>query len=124
MRRSPYGGHVTVAAHMPSAHRRYADRRPTSRIGPNTAVLVERMMRDRPHPEQGYRSAMGVIFLARRYEPERVEAACKRALTINTVNYSSLAAILRSGLDRAVPERESLLPLPTHDNIRGTAYYR
>ena len=130
VRRSPYGGHVTVAAHMPSAHRRYADRTPASligrarRIGPNTAVLVERMMRDRPHPEQGYRSAMGVISLARRYEAERVEAACERALTINALSYSSLTAILRSGLDRAAPEREPLLPLPTHDNIRGPAYYR
>ncbi len=115
VRRSPYGGHVTIAAHMPSAHRRYADRTPASligrasRVGPNTAVLVERMMRDRPHPEQGYRSAMGVISLARRYEPERIEAACERALTINAVSYSSLAAILRSGLDRAEPEREPLL---------------
>ena len=115
---------------MPSAHRRYADRTPASligrarRIGPNTAVLVERMMRDRPHPEQGYRSAMGVISLARRYEAERVEAACERALTINALSYSSLTAILRSGLDRAAPEREPLLPLPAHDNIRGPAYYR
>ncbi len=115
---------------MPKAHRRYADRTPRNlidqacRIGPSAALLVERMMRDRPHPEQGYRSAMGVISLSRRYEPDRVEAACERALTINTTSYSSLAAILRSGLDRAWPEREPLLPLPPHANIRGPDYYR
>ena len=51
--------------HMPKARPRYADRTPASlitmaaRIGVNTATLVERMMRERPHPEQGYRSAMG-----------------------------------------------------------------
>ena len=67
---------------------------------------------------------MGVISLSRRYEPERVEAACERALTINATSYSSIVAILRSGLDRARPEREPLLPLPAHDNIRGAAYYR
>ena len=130
VRRSPYGGHATIAAHMPRAHRRYADRTPANLIGragridPNAALPVERMMRDRPHPEQGYRSAMGVISLSRRYEPERVEAACERALTINATSYSSIVAILRSGLDRARPEREPLLPLPAHDNIRGAAYYR
>jgi len=130
VRRSPHGGHATIPAHMPKAHRRYADRTPrnlidqASRIGPNAALLVERMMRDRPHPEQGYRSAMGVISLSRRYEPDRVEAACERALTINTTSYSSLAAILRSGLDLAGPEREPLLPLPPHANIRGPDYYR
>ena len=67
---------------------------------------------------------MGVISLARRYAPERVEAACARARAINAVSYSSRAAILRPGLDRAAPEREPLLPLPAHDNIRGPAYYR
>ena len=82
------------------------------------------MMRDRPHPEQGYRSAMGVISLSRRYEPERVQAACERALAINSVTYSSLAAILKSGLDRARPESKPPLPLPPHANIRGPDYYR
>jgi len=68
-------------------------------IGANTAILVERMMRDRPHPEQGYRSAFGVLSLARRYERERLEAACERALIINAISYSSVNAILKSGLE-------------------------
>ncbi len=66
----------------------------------------------------------GLLPRLRRYEPERVEAACARALTINTTSYSSLAAILKSGLDRTRPEREPLLPLPPHTNIRGPGYYR
>ncbi|RWC23142.1 MAG: IS21 family transposase, partial [Mesorhizobium sp.] len=63
--------------------------------------LVERMMRDRPHPEQGYRSAMGILSLAPRYGPERLDAACERALLINAIAYSSVTAILKAGLDRA-----------------------
>jgi transposase len=57
---------------MPKAHQRYANMTPASlikmaaRIGVNAATPVERMMRERPHPEQGYRSAMGIIALARR----------------------------------------------------------
>jgi transposase len=71
MRTSQRRGHVTVNEHMPKAHQRYANMSPASlierasKMGPNTAMFVERLMRDRPHPEQGYRSAMGILSLAR-----------------------------------------------------------
>jgi hypothetical protein len=74
VRRWQRAGHVTVNEHMPKAHQRYANMTPASliqgaaRIGPKAAILVERVMRARPHPEQGYRSAMGIIALARRNE--------------------------------------------------------
>jgi transposase len=130
VRRSQRGGHVTVNEHMPKAHQRYANMTPASlikmaaRIGVNTATLVERMMRERPHPEQGYRSAMGIIALARRYARERLEAACERALAINAISYSSVSAILKSGLDRANPAAEPIKAAPSHANIRGGAYYQ
>jgi transposase len=129
VRRSQRCGHVTVNEHMPKAHQRYANITPASlikmaaRIGVNAAILVERMMRERPHPEQGYRSAMGIISLARRYERQRLEAACERALCVNAVSYSSVSAILKSGLDRAKPS-EPAKATPTHANIRGGAYYQ
>lgn len=130
VRRSRARGHVTVNEHMPKAHQRYANMTPASlikmaaRIGPNVAILVERMMRERPHPEQGYRSAMGIIALARRYERDRLEAACERALTINAISYSSVNAILKSGLDQARPADAPVKPTPSHANIRGGAYYQ
>ncbi len=128
--RRSQGGHVTVPEHMPKAHQRYANITPASlirqaaRIGTSTAILVERLMRDRPHPEQGYRAAMGVIGLARRYDRNRLEAACVRALAINAISYSSVTAILQSGLDRAPSDAEPVRPSPCHSNIRGGAYYQ
>jgi transposase len=130
VRRSQRSGHVTVNAHMPKAHQRYANTTPASlirqaaSIGSNTAILVERMMRDRPHPEQGYRSAFGILSLARRFERGRLEAACERALTINAITYSSVTAILKSGIDRARPAAEPVKPAPPHTNIRGGSYYQ
>ncbi|MBU6297252.1 MAG: IS21 family transposase [Alphaproteobacteria bacterium] len=129
VRRSQRCGHVTVNEHMPKAHQRYANITPVSlikmaaRIGVNAAMLVERMMRERPHPEQGYRSAMGIMALARRYERQRLEAACERALSINAVSYTSVSAILKSGLDQARPS-EPAKATPAHANIRGGAYYQ
>ena len=81
-------------------------------------------MRERPHPEQGYRSAMGIIALARRYERERLEAACERALAIGAISYSSVSAILKSGLDRARPVAEPVKATPAHANVRGATYYQ
>jgi transposase len=130
VRRSQRSGHVTVNEHMPKAHQRYANMTPAdlikmaARIGGNAAILVERMMRARPHPEQGYRSAMGIIALARRYERDRLEAACERALAINAISYSSVNAILKSGLDRVRPATEPVKATPPHPNIRGGAYYQ
>jgi len=128
--RSQRSGHVTVNEHMPKAHQRYANTTPASlirqatTIGANTAILVERLMRDRPHPEQGYCSACGILSLARRYERERLEAAGERALMINAITYSSVNAILKSGLDRARPTAEPVKPTPLHTNIRGGSYYQ
>ena len=84
---------------MPKAHQRYAGMTPESLItraagiGYHTAILVERLMRDRPHPEQGYRSSLGVLSLQRRFGAERLEAACDRALGCNTLTYKSVQSI-------------------------------
>jgi transposase len=130
VRTSQRSGHVTVNEHMPKAHQRYANKTPATlvrsaaRIGVNAAILVERLMRERPHPEQGYRAGMGVLSLARRYGHERVERAAERALTINAISYTSLAAILKSGLDRAGTTAEPVRAAPVHANIRGSHYYQ
>jgi transposase len=130
MRSSQRGFHITVNAHMPKAHQRYADRTPASlieraaRMGTNVQILVERMMSDRRHPEQGYRSAMGILSLGRGYGPARLDAACDRALAIEAITYASVLSILKSGLDQAIPVTEPNRPTPSHGNIRGAVYYQ
>jgi transposase len=130
MRSSQRWFHITVNAHMPKAHQRYADRTPASlieraaRMGTNVQILVERMMSDRRHPEQGYRSAMGILSLGRGYGPARLDAACDRALAIEAITYASVLSILKSGLDQASPVTEPNRPTPSHGNIRGAVYYQ
>ncbi|MEB3421562.1 IS21 family transposase [Salipiger marinus] len=129
-RRGTRGGHSTVREHMPKAHQRHGGMTPeylilrAGRVGHHVAVLVERLMRDRPHPEQGYRSALGVLNLERRFGRDRLVAACDRALTYNTVSYASVQSILATGLDKAVAEPAPVPPTPRHDNIRGADYYQ
>jgi transposase len=120
----------TVAEHMPSAHRRYRDwtheriTRDAEAVGPDTAALVEVILRSRPHPEQGFRSCIGILGLVKRFGAERVEAACARALALGTRSYSSVAAILKNGQDRAATKGAAAdAPLLIHENIRGPDYY-
>ena len=77
---------TTVAEHMPSSHRRYLDwtheriQREAAAIGDDTAALVDVILRSRPHPEQGFRSCIGILRLAQHYDAERLDGACARAL--------------------------------------------
>jgi transposase len=125
------GGHTTIAAHMPHAHQQHAEWTPSrlihwgQTIGVHTARLVEAILADRPHPEHGYRSCLGILRLAKRYGDGRLEAACGRALTVGARSYRHVASILKNGLDRLpVETAEPAAPaIGTHANIRGRTYY-
>lgn len=77
---------TTLNDHRPASHRHHAEVTPealrerASRIRPSTAILIDVILRDRPHPEQGFHSCLGILRLARSHGPERLEAACDRAL--------------------------------------------
>ena len=125
------GRHTTVTEHMPSSHRRHAGwtheriQREATAIGPDTATLVDVILRSRPHPEQGFRAGLGILRLARHYGVDRLEAACKRGLEIGARSYGSINSILTNGLDRQPLPRTAQAPeLPLdHPNIRGSRYY-
>ena len=94
-----------------------------ARVGPNVAIFAEVVMRDRKHPEQGYRTCLGVIRLADKFGPGRLDAACRRALEINARSYSSLQSILKNGLESRPRTRATEEPAVTHPNIRGADYF-
>ena len=124
------GRHTTDPAHMPDSHRRYAEWTPSrmirwaNSIGPETAAVVRHVLETRPHPEQGFRSCLGIIRLADRYSKERVERACRRARAIGSPSYKSVRSILATGLDAQQPSSPQLrLPID-HGNLRGADYYQ
>lgn len=124
------GGYTTDNTHRPKAHQRYLEWSPerimrwAATVGDETSALVEHIMRTKPHPEQGYRSCLGVISLADRFGNDRVEAACRRARAIRSPTYTSVKSILASGLDtRPAPEPEQPSPILDHENVRGPGYY-
>jgi transposase len=126
------GGTTTLTEHMPASHRKHAEASVAEieawakLIGPCTSALVRAILDERRHPEHGYRSCVGIKSLAKRYTPERIEAACERALVAGARSYLNVESILRNGLDRqplpAATSSDEPPPLD-HENIRGPGYY-
>jgi transposase len=121
--------HGTLPEHMPSAHRRYAEWTPerfqlqARDIGPNTEALILAVLARRPHPEQGFRTCVGVLRLFRGIEAARAEAVSARAIEIGALSYASVASIFKHRLDqKASPQAADGTPL-LHDNIRGSGYF-
>jgi transposase len=123
---------ITNPEHMPAAHRAHLEWTPSrlvawgTSIGPPVAELVETILNTRPHPEHGYRACLGLMRLVKRYGPERLTAACQRALVTGGISYTSVEAILKHDLDRVplvVEPAAKVVPI-RHANLRGAAYYQ
>ena len=93
------------------------------------------MLSSRQHPQQGYRSCLGILRLGKSYGEQRLERACQRALAYSTCTYKSIESILKNRMDKRPLESEGEacetiesgqqeLPIPDdHDNIRGAHHY-
>ena len=125
------GGFSTKPEHMPSSHRAHAEWSPSrlvgwaASVGEQTAKLVESILNDRPHPEQGYRSCLGILRLSKKYGHERLEAACASALAVGARSYRHVESTLVHGLDRLKESDDSATTVhrAPHANVRGRDYY-
>ena len=129
------GKHTTLPEHMPESHRRHAQWTPGrllhwgEKIGPGTRAVVQWQFDHRPHPEQGYRTCLGLLNLAKTYGEPRLEAACRRALSIGSPTRKRIEAILEAKLDQhpdLFPGADTAAPTAsrTHQNVRGAQYFR
>ena len=123
-------GYTTVAEHMPKAHQQHLDWTPSRIIqwaeqtGAATAKLVETILTTRPHPQQGFKSCLGILRLGKKYSPERLEAASIRAVHIKAYSYKSIKSMLETGFDRTpIVKQKEVAPPVYHDNIRGREYF-
>ena len=130
-RNVPRGRHATIKEHMPLSHQKYLEWTPerfkrwASKIGSETTTLTELILLKRTHPQQAYRTLLGILRLGKSYGEKRLEAACKRAVHINSLSYKSVESILKSGLDqKTLPEENNKKEPVKHKNIRGAKYYK
>jgi transposase len=129
--RSRGKGFTTTKEHMPPPHQFYHDWSPdrftrwAKKIGPETEKLVQAVLASRKHPEQSYRSCLGILGLVSKHGQDRLEMACRYALAHDVFSYRGIKNILTNKLDQLDQEEGSPQPslLPPHTNIRGKDYY-
>ena len=122
--------YTTNPDHMPKSHQEAAGWTPErfkawgGKIGPYVLGMVEDVLGRRQHPEQGYRSILGLLRLESTFGPDRLNRACQRALRYGLTGRRPVHEILKKKQDMlALPEQEQL-PLPAHDNVRGANFYK
>ena len=124
--------HSTVREHMPKAHQEHLEWTPSrmldwaSKIGDSTVGVINEISQSRNFPEQSYRSCLGVLRLGKKYGNQRLETACKRALSYDMPRYSNIRNILEKGLDLILEDQnqQESQPPQDHPNLRGGNYYQ
>jgi transposase len=124
------GNYTTLPAHLPAAHRAHLQWTPQrliawgAKIGVATAEVVSRLLNERKHPEHGYRACLGLLSLAKRHGPDRLEAGCGIALQLGAFQYRHVKQILVNHRDRADAQTAAEWTSPAHKNVRGPGYYQ
>jgi transposase len=125
----PYS-YTTITDHLATTHKFITEWTPQRFI--NWAESIDTSVKEfiicildrKQHPEQAYKSCMGVLSLVKKVGEERLINACKRAIEYNMYNYKTVQNILERGLDQIDQESQFEQALPEHDNIRGKNYYK
>ncbi len=128
--KSPYN-YTTDKEHLASTHRFVSDWTPErfvqwgESIHEDVKLYILKILARKQHPEQAYKSCVGILSFAKKVGNERLIAACQRALGYGLHNYKIIQKILENGLDQQPHEEESeQLQMPLHENIRGENYYQ
>ena len=128
-------GYTTDSNHMPKAHQKHAQWSPdrllnwAKDLGPNVVLMTQVMLDKKAHPEQAYRACLGLLNLARKYDVNRLDKACERAIAIGSPNTKSVKSILKEKIDQLTlpydDKNKSAVDeiCEDHDNIRGPQYY-
>jgi len=122
--------YTTIPEHMASTHKFMTDWTPQrfinwgQSIGEPVKQLIIKVLEKRQHPEQAYKSCMGILSLEKKVGKERLINACSRALEYNLYNYKIVQSILEKNLDKLNGSSENEENLPDHHNIRGNNYYK
>ena len=123
---------TTLLEHMPPAHRHHAEWTPSriigwaQKFGPACGELVSQIIASKTHPELGYRAALGIVRMERKYGVTRLEKACTKALALNSASYRTVKTILvNAAEDIPMPgtEAPNVTILKSAENIRGPHYF-
>lgn len=122
--------YTTVTEHLASTHQFVAGWNASrfiewaSSIDDAVSEYVMQIIESRNHPEQAYKSCLGILNFEKKVVRERLINACKRALDFKIYSFKTIQKILENNLDQIdAQQKEDEQKLPDHGNIRGKQYY-
>ena len=94
-------------------------------IGPSTLVVTKGFLYSHKVEQQGYKSCAGLMKLADKYTPERLEHACERALSYTPQpSLKNITTILQNGQDKLSNEKPIHKSTSQYGITRGSSYYK
>ena len=121
--------YTTTPEHLASTHQFVAEWSASRFIEWGNSIdiavgeYILKIIESRNHPEQAYKSCLGILSYEKKVSKERLINACKRALDYKIYNFKTIQNILENNLDSIDFEHEQEQDLPTHGNIRGKHYF-
>ncbi len=122
-------GYTTISEHLPSHHRFVSDWSPekflgwAQTVGQETEKVISIILESKTHPEQAYKSCIGILSYGKKVGYERLNLACRRADQYGSYSYMTIKNILAGNYESLSSEEQVPYQLPLHENIRGAAYY-
>ena len=122
-------GYTTEKNHMPPSHKFYSSWSPerflnwAADIGEHVKTVVNEILNGRKHPEQAFKVCLGILSLSKKYGKDRLNKSCERAIYFNLYSFKGIKNILEKGLYKLQEEKQLMLKLPEHENIRGQNYF-
>lgn len=127
--RSPYN-YSTHKEHMASSHQFVSEWSAekfiewSESLDEYVKLYIIKILETKRHPEQAYKSCVGILSFAKKYDKQRLITACKMALGYEVYNYKTIRTILDNGMDQQPQEIQTESEMPLHENIRGENYYQ
>lgn len=88
-------------------------RQQAAELGSQVAEVVGGMLGER-HLLHHLRAAQGILGLADKYDPARLDAACRRAIEVGDPSYRTIRGILAAGTETADEEEATTPQAPAH----------
>lgn len=121
----PKGTYVTDPAHMPRAHRDFAEwsgerfRRWAAEKGPSTLAVTDVILRSRQVEQQSYRTCRALLSLGERNGWDVLEEACAKALEISrNPSYKTVKTLAAHMAEERAADPDA------HAFVRGADNYR
>lgn len=126
------GTYTTLDAHMPKNHQFFASWSEekflswANNIGSETERVITHLLNSKRHPQQAFKTCVGILSLAKKYSNEELNLACRKAWNWNRMTSRDVKGYIESIREqRKITESdETMTTFISHENLREKSQYQ